>query len=176
VRNASWPHWRRWLGVESRCVVPATEFAEPDPASKKEGERTPNARFAVNEDRPLFFFAGIWTRWTSVRKLKEGEVETDLYAFFTTQPNRVVEPIHKKGNAGDFDHARGNRHVTVSAMGRGKDIAAASAGRSTPDRRNSLTVYCHLSPLSPFSLSPSLRLPHSETLRIPKSRLMVRCS
>jgi putative SOS response-associated peptidase YedK len=86
VRNASSPHWRRWLGVESRCVVPATEFAEPDPASKKDGERTPNAWFAVSEDRPLFFFAGIWTRWTSVRKLKEGEIETDLYAFFTTQP------------------------------------------------------------------------------------------
>jgi len=29
VRNASSPHWRRWLGVESRCVVPVTEFAEP---------------------------------------------------------------------------------------------------------------------------------------------------
>jgi putative SOS response-associated peptidase YedK len=96
VRNASSPHWRRWLGVESRCVVPATEFAEPDPASKKDGERTPNARFAVSEDRPLFFFAGIWTRWTSVRKLKEGEIETDLYAFFTTQPNDIVEPVHKK--------------------------------------------------------------------------------
>ena len=22
VRNVSSPHWRRWLGVESRCVVP----------------------------------------------------------------------------------------------------------------------------------------------------------
>lgn len=96
VRNASSPHWRRWLGVESRCVVPATEFAEPDPASKKDGERTPNAWFAVGDDRPLFFFAGIWTRWTSVRKLKEGEIETDLFAFLTTEPNAIVEPIHKK--------------------------------------------------------------------------------
>ncbi|MGJ8570234.1 MAG: SOS response-associated peptidase [Hoeflea sp.] len=96
VRNASSPHWRRWLGVESRCVVPATEFAEPDPASKREGERTPNAWFAVNEDRPLFFFAGIWTRWTSVRKLKEGEIEADLYAFLTTAPNAIVEPVHHK--------------------------------------------------------------------------------
>ncbi len=96
VRNAYSPHWRRWLGVESRCVVPATEFAEPDPASKREGERTPNAWFAVNEDRPLFFFAGIWTRWKSVRKLKEGEIDADLYAFLTTEPNAVVEPIHQK--------------------------------------------------------------------------------
>jgi len=96
VRNVSSPHWRRWLGVESRCVVPATEFAEPDPASKKEGERTPDGWFAINEDRPLFFFAGIWTRWTSVRKLKEGEIETDLYAFLTTEPNSIVEPVHRR--------------------------------------------------------------------------------
>jgi putative SOS response-associated peptidase YedK len=96
VRNASSPHWRRWLGVESRCVVPVTEFAEPDPASKEEGSRTPNAWFALNDERPLFVFAGIWTRWTSVRKLKEGEIEADLYAFLTTTPNAVVEPIHKK--------------------------------------------------------------------------------
>lgn len=45
---------------------------------------------------PLFVFAGIWTRWTSVRKLKEGEIEADLYAFLTATPNAVVEPIHKK--------------------------------------------------------------------------------
>lgn len=96
VRNASSPHWRRWLGVESRCVVPATEFAEPDPTNKREGERTPNAWFAVNEDRPLFFFAGIWTRWKSVRKLKEGEIDVDLYAFLTTESNAVVEPVHQK--------------------------------------------------------------------------------
>jgi hypothetical protein len=24
VRNVSSPHWRRWLGIESRCVVPFT--------------------------------------------------------------------------------------------------------------------------------------------------------
>ena len=50
----------------------------------------------MNEDRPLFFFAGIWTRWTSVRKLKEGEIEADLYAFLTTEPNSIVEPVHHK--------------------------------------------------------------------------------
>ncbi len=96
VRNASSPHWRRWLGVESRCVVPATEFAEPDPASKQEGQRTPDAWFAINEERPLFFFADIWARGASVRRLKEGEIETDPYAFLTTDPNSVVEPVHHK--------------------------------------------------------------------------------
>ncbi|SSC66255.1 unnamed protein product [Ciceribacter selenitireducens ATCC BAA-1503] len=43
VRNTSSKHWTRWLGVEHRCLVPVTRFAVPDPASKVEGGRTPNA-------------------------------------------------------------------------------------------------------------------------------------
>ena len=30
IRNATSLHWRRWLKPESRCVVAATSFAEPD--------------------------------------------------------------------------------------------------------------------------------------------------
>src|SRR5271170_5083166 len=36
------------------------------------------------------------TRWTSVRKVKEGETTNDLFAFLTTEPNAVVAPIHPK--------------------------------------------------------------------------------
>lgn len=97
VRNTSSRHWTRWLGVENRCVVPMTKFAEPDPASKVEGGRTPNAWFARSADQPLIFFAGIWVpQWESVRKVKEGLVVTDLYAFLTTEPSAVVGPIHPK--------------------------------------------------------------------------------
>ncbi|KQY73152.1 MULTISPECIES: SOS response-associated peptidase [unclassified Ensifer] len=97
VRNTSSKHWKRWLGVENRCVVPVTRFAEPDPASKVEGGRIPNAWFASTADDPLMFFAGIWVKdWTSVRKIKEGLVTLDLYAFLTTEPNGVVAPIHQK--------------------------------------------------------------------------------
>jgi len=97
VRNTSSRHWKRWLGVENRCVVPATSFAEPDPASKIEGGRTPNAWFALREDRPLFFFAGIWVpKWESVRKVKDGLTTDDLFAFLTTEPNGVVAPVHQK--------------------------------------------------------------------------------
>ena len=28
VRNAKSPHWRRWLTLEHRCVVPFTSFSE----------------------------------------------------------------------------------------------------------------------------------------------------
>ena len=96
VRNTSSPHWRRWLGVESRCLVPATEFAEPAPKPDSETGRKGNHWFAIDEDRPLFFFAGIWTNWTSVRKLKEGEVNADLYGFLTCEPNEIVKPIHPR--------------------------------------------------------------------------------
>lgn len=97
VRNTSSKHWTRWLGVENRCVVPFTRFAEPDPASKAEGGRTPNAWFAADETQPLLFFAGIWVpRWESVRKIKEGLISTDLFGFLTTEPNGVVAPIHQK--------------------------------------------------------------------------------
>jgi putative SOS response-associated peptidase YedK len=41
-------------------------------------------------------FAGIWTRWTSVRKVKEGETTNDLFGFLTTEPNREVGEIHPK--------------------------------------------------------------------------------
>ena len=93
VRNVASPHWRRWLGVESRCVVPFTSFAENE--ILPDGSRPP-VWFALDESRPLAFFAGIWTRWTSVRKVKEGETTNDLFAFLTTEPNAIVAPIHSK--------------------------------------------------------------------------------
>lgn len=95
IRNVGSPHWRRWLGVESRCVVPWTSFAEPSP-TKDENGRTPNVRFAINEDRPVAVFAGIWTRWHGVRKVKDGPGDFELYGFLTTEPNAVVKPIHPK--------------------------------------------------------------------------------
>lgn len=97
VRNTNSKHWKRWLGVENRCVVPWTSFAEPDPKSKVGAERTPNAWFALDDSRPLAFFAGLWVpEWTSVRKVKEGFTTNDLYGFLTTDPNNVVGPIHEK--------------------------------------------------------------------------------
>ncbi|MDP5219929.1 SOS response-associated peptidase [Ruegeria sp. 2205SS24-7] len=93
VRNTKSPHWRRWLAVEHRCVVPFTSFSEPGRNAEGKSELV---WFAFSEDRPLAFFAGVWTNWTSVRKVKEGEVNADLYGFLTTEPNNVVGAIHPK--------------------------------------------------------------------------------
>ena len=93
IRNVSSPYWRRWLGVESRCVVPFSSFSENE--ALPDGSRPP-VWFALDEGRPLGFFAGLWTRWTSVRKVREGETTNDLFAFLTTEPNAEVKAIHPK--------------------------------------------------------------------------------
>jgi putative SOS response-associated peptidase YedK len=93
VRNVMSPHWRRWLSVEHRCVVPFTSFSEHEVLP--DGRRPP-VWFAFDESRPLACFAGIWTRWTSVRKVKEGETTNDLFAFLTTDPNQEVGATHPK--------------------------------------------------------------------------------
>lgn len=97
IRNTPSKHWSRWLGVENRAVVPFTSFAEPDPAAKIEGEPTPNAWFALDDNRPLAFFAGIWTaQWESVRKVRDGLTKDDLFGFLTTDPNALVAAVHEK--------------------------------------------------------------------------------
>ncbi|AVX05982.1 hypothetical protein MXMO3_03479 (plasmid) [Maritalea myrionectae] len=91
VRNTSSKHWKRWLGPQNRCLVPFNSFAE---FNKSKGG---NVWFAQNEQRPLAFFAGIWVgEWTSVRKVKEGQVTADFYAFLTTEPNKEVGEVHPK--------------------------------------------------------------------------------
>lgn len=94
LRNLSSPHWRRWLGVESRCVVPFNSFSEY--GTNAEGKKVP-MWFALDDSKPLAFFAGVWVpKWKSVRKVKEGEVEADLYGFLTTDANKEVAAIHPK--------------------------------------------------------------------------------
>jgi len=90
IRNVTSKHWTRWLGAEHRCVVPFNSFSE---FNKAEGG---DIWFALDETRPLACFAGIWTNWTSVRKVKEGETTNDIFAFLTTEPNAEVGAIHPK--------------------------------------------------------------------------------
>jgi putative SOS response-associated peptidase YedK len=44
--------------------------------------------------------AGSWSasrrRWTSVRKAREGETTNDIFAFLTTEPNKLVGTHHPK--------------------------------------------------------------------------------
>ena len=96
IRNVSSPHWRRWLGVESRCVVPANAFSEYGSVRDAITGKLPLYWFALTPDKPLFCFAGIWGTWKGVRKVKEGEMDHELFGFLTCEPNRVVARIHQK--------------------------------------------------------------------------------
>jgi putative SOS response-associated peptidase YedK len=93
VRNTDSPHWRRWLAPASRCLVPFTSFSES--ARRPDGKSEP-VWFAQGERRPLAFFAGIWTGWTCTRKVAEGEVTCELFAFLTTEPSQEVGAVHPK--------------------------------------------------------------------------------
>ncbi|MEH6719146.1 MAG: SOS response-associated peptidase family protein [Aurantimonas endophytica] len=86
-------HWHRWLGPANRCVVPFTSFAVFETTA--ENKKVP-VWFARAKSRPLAFFAGIWTNWTSVRRAKEGEVTADLYAILTCEPKTVTAQIYPK--------------------------------------------------------------------------------
>jgi putative SOS response-associated peptidase YedK len=105
VRNTKSGHWRPWLASSSvvvgkdqnkggRCIVPASAFAEPD---RNTASPVIN-RWFVRADGVPFFFAGIWREWQGDRGTKkEPNVGLHrLYAFLTTEPNGVVEPIHNK--------------------------------------------------------------------------------
>lgn len=99
IRHPHYQHWQQFLGVEHRCVVPVTSFAEPSLEADDKDPETGIKRnfwFARSEERPLFFFAGLWTAWHGVRKVKDGPGDFELYGFFTTKPNAVVAPIHEK--------------------------------------------------------------------------------
>lgn len=86
-------HWRPWLGPANRCLVPFTSFAEPD----QDGDGTrQNIWFALSEDRPLAFFAGIWTPHACVRIKSKGWEEIEAYGFLTTDSVEPVMTYHRK--------------------------------------------------------------------------------
>jgi putative SOS response-associated peptidase YedK len=92
IRNVDSAHWTRWLGPEHRCLVPFTSFSEYD---TMDGKKVP-VWFAPDKSRPLLAFAGLLTRWTSVRKVKEGEITADVSAFLTCESNAEVRRVHPK--------------------------------------------------------------------------------
>jgi len=93
IRHPWFEDWKGYLGVEHRCLVPLTRFAEP---CKLENGASGNAWFALSKDEPLTFFAGLYTKWTGTRRKDEGPMDHLVFAFFTTEPNDVVGAVHPK--------------------------------------------------------------------------------
>ena len=67
IRNTSSPHWRAWLKPENRCLVPANSFAEYARETYPATGKKDVVWFALNEDRPLFAFGGLWTEFKGDR-------------------------------------------------------------------------------------------------------------
>lgn len=93
VRHPWFDDWKGYLGVEHRCLVPFDSFAEP---TKLPDGTSGNAWFALDPSMPLSFFAGLRASWHGTRRKDEGRLDHEVYAFFTTEPNDVVAPIHQK--------------------------------------------------------------------------------
>jgi putative SOS response-associated peptidase YedK len=86
------------LKPENRCLVPANSFAEYAPEPNPETKKKDVVWFALNDDRPLFAFGGIWTEFRGDRGTKSKPIPGPhlVYGFLTTAPNAIVEPIHPK--------------------------------------------------------------------------------
>ena len=91
IRNVKSKHWTPLARRREplRGAVHLLQRASTRP-------RVATSGFAFEESRPLACFAGIWTTWTSVRKVREGETTNDIFAFLTTEPNDEVGAIHPK--------------------------------------------------------------------------------
>jgi putative SOS response-associated peptidase YedK len=92
VRDVTSPYWRGWLR-RFRCLVPATSFCEYTDTTPK----VPHW-FALDESRPIFFFAGIWRPWTGSLRTRVHPAlgKYRLYAFLTCEANEIVERIRAK--------------------------------------------------------------------------------
>src|ERR1700694_6025212 len=92
------PALARWAEAGNRCLIRSNSFAEyaaePNPQTKKKDV----VWFALNDDRPPFAFAGIWSEFNGDRGTKSKPIPGPhlVYGFLTTAPNAIVEPIHPK--------------------------------------------------------------------------------
>jgi putative SOS response-associated peptidase YedK len=84
------PFWRTSF-EQRRCLVLASSYCEP------KGEKPATWHwFAVNgdEQRPLFAFPGVWTRYRGPLKKDGPNVDQEVFAFMTTEPNALTASIN----------------------------------------------------------------------------------
>jgi putative SOS response-associated peptidase YedK len=114
IRNLDSPHWRGWLGVRNRCLVPATSFCE---YADTKPRKTP-IWFALDEDRPLFAFAGLWTRWHGVRGPKNARVAGEHQLLRRCNTSRRKKPRRRKGRSSHcgYDHTASSQSTSDQTL------------------------------------------------------------
>jgi len=90
--------------------------------------------FALAEDRPLAFFAGIWTIKTTVRKVKEGRGDRHPLRLPDDRAERRGRRRPSQGNAGHPDRARRVRGLAHGPMVGGKGSTTGLAGGGASGR------------------------------------------
>lgn len=88
LRHTSSPHWRAWLESRNRCLVPANSFSEYAPEQNREAKKKDVVWLALNDDRPLFAFGGLWTEFKGDRGTKSKPIPGPhpVYGLLTTTP------------------------------------------------------------------------------------------
>ena len=106
------------MAEAGKSLVPANSFSEYATETNPATGKKDVVWFALNDERPLFAFAGIWTEYRGDRGTKSKPIPGphNVYGFLTTAPNAIVEPIHPKAMP---------VILTTSAVGRSQGLAAA---------------------------------------------------
>lgn len=93
VRNTFAQHWKPFLGVESRCLVPWTSFCEPDQVGRTYKPKW----FALADGRDDAYFAGVRaTLSRQIRAKDAAPTQGEFFAFLTTKANAEVAQFHDK--------------------------------------------------------------------------------
>jgi putative SOS response-associated peptidase YedK len=94
-----------WLKPENRCLVPFNSFAEYAPEPNPETKKKDVVWFALNEDRPLCTFAGIWTEFKGERGTKSKPVPALTSSTVFSRHRRTRSSSRpSEGHAGTLDH------------------------------------------------------------------------
>ena len=98
INNVSSPQCSDWLKPENRCLVPANSFAEYAPEPDQGTKKKDVVWFALDDDRPLFAFAGLWTKFDGDRGSKSKPIPGphQVYGFLATEANAVVAAVNAK--------------------------------------------------------------------------------
>ena len=106
-----------WLAMGSRRLVPFDSFPSMRRRRARETKKKDVVWFAINDDRPLTCFVGIWTEFKGDRCTKSKPIPGphQVYGFLTTSPNAVIEPTHP--NAMPVILMTGGRDVWMRTLG-----------------------------------------------------------